>query len=141
VAIPLVVVDTNVLVAGLRSRNGTAFRLLSLIGKNRFEICVSVPLILEYETVFLDQLDELHLTAHDISDLLDFLCTVSKRQDIHYLWRPYLRDPKDDLVLEVAVAGNCDAIITYNARDFSGSEKFGVQIVAPGEFLKRIGEL
>jgi predicted nucleic acid-binding protein len=57
-----------------------------------------------------------------------------------YLWRPYLKDPKDDLILEAAVAGNCEAIVTYNRRDFTGVEKFGIQILTPGQFLRRIGE-
>jgi putative PIN family toxin of toxin-antitoxin system len=136
-----VLLDTNVIVAGLRSRNGAAFRLLSLIGRGYFEICLSVPIVLEYEAVLLQQLAELRLTAADVGDVLDYLCSVGKQQEVHYLWRPYLRDPKDDLILEAAVAGNCAAIVTYNRRDFRGSEKFGVRIVTPGEFLRRIGEL
>jgi putative PIN family toxin of toxin-antitoxin system len=141
VAAPLVLFDTNVLVAGLRSRNGAAFRLLSLLGRDYFEICLSVPIVLEYEAVLLDQLEELRLTAIDVGDLLDYLCSVGKQQEVHYLWRPYLKDPKDDLILEAAVAGSCEAIITYNRRDFGGSEKFGVRILTPGEFLRRIGEM
>lgn len=131
--------DTNVLVAGLRSKKGAAFKLLSLVGKGDFEICLSVPVVLEYEEVLLDQLEELHFTESDVRDLLNYFCSVGKHQEIYFLWRPYLRDTKDDLVLEAAVAGNCDAIITYNRRDFAGAEKFGVQILTPGEFLKRIG--
>ena len=138
---PLVLLDTNVLVAGLRSNKGAAFRLLSLAGKRDFEICLSVPVVLEYEEVVLDQLEELHFTESDIRDLLDYFCSVGKHQEIYFLWRPYLRDTKDDFVLEAAVAGDCDAIITYNRRDFAGAEKFGVQILTPGEFLKQIGGL
>jgi putative PIN family toxin of toxin-antitoxin system len=137
-AVPLVLLDTNVVVTGVRSRNGAAFRLLSLVGTGRFEICLSVPVVLEYETVLLERL---HLTATDVGDLLDYFCSVAKQQEIHYLWRPYLKDPKDDLILEAAVAGGCGAIITYNRRDFGGAEKFGVRILTPAEFLRRIGEL
>jgi putative PIN family toxin of toxin-antitoxin system len=141
VAVPFVVLDTNVVVTGLRSRKGTAFRLLSLVGKGRFEICLSVPIVLEYETVLLGQLEHLHLTGADIDDLLDYFCSIGKHQEIHYLWRPFLKDPKDDLVLELAVAGNCEVIITYNGRDFAGTERFGIRILTPGQFLRRIGEL
>jgi putative PIN family toxin of toxin-antitoxin system len=141
VAVALVLLDTNVLVAGLRSRNGAAFRLLSLVGTGRFEICLSVPVVLEYETVLLDQVEQLLLTASDVGDLLDYFCHVGKQQEVHYLWRPFLKDPKDDLILEAAVAGGCEAIITYNRRDFTGAEKFGVRVLTPGQFLKRIGEL
>ena len=138
---PLVLLDTNVVVTGLRSRNGAAFRVLSLVGAGRFDICLSVPVVLEYEAILSDQSEHLHLTTTDVGDLLDYFCSVAKQQDIHYLWRPYLKDPKDDLILEAAVAGRCEAIITYNRRDFRGSEKFGVRILAPGGFLRRIGEL
>jgi predicted nucleic acid-binding protein len=70
-----------------------------------------------------------------LDDILDFLVASGKRQQIHYLWRPVLRDPSDDLMLEVAVAGRCDAIVTFNVRDFSGAERFGVRVMTPGEFL------
>lgn len=116
-------------------------RLLSLVGQGRFEICLSVPIVLEYETVLMDQLEHLHLTRADVDDFLDYFCTVGKRQEIHYLWRPFLKDPKDDLILELAVAGSCEAIVTYNSRDFAGTEKFGVRILTPAQFLKNIGEL
>lgn len=137
--VPVVLLDTNVLVAGLRSKKGAAFRLLSLVGKGDFEICLSVPVVLEYEEVLLAQLEELQFTEPEVRHLLDYFCSVGRHQEVYFLWRPYLRDTKDDLVLEAAVAGNCDAIITYNRRDFAGAEKFGVQILTPGEFLKRIG--
>jgi putative PIN family toxin of toxin-antitoxin system len=139
-AVPLVLLDTNVLVAGLRSRNGAAFRLLSLVGTGHFQICLTVPVVLEYETVLLDHVEQLYLTAADVGDLLDYFCSVAKHQEVYYLWRPYLKDPKDDLVLEAAVAGGCEAIITYNRRDFAGAENFGVRILTPGQFLRRIGE-
>jgi predicted nucleic acid-binding protein len=89
----------------------------------------------------LGQLEHLRLDESDVHDLLDYFCSVGKHQEVYYLWRPYLRDAKDDLFLEAAVAGNCDAIITYNRRDFGGAEKFGVEILTPGEFLRQIGGL
>ena len=89
----------------------------------------------------LAQLKHLHFSEADVRDFLDYLCSVGRHQAVHYLWRPYLRDAKDDLFLEVAVAGNCDAIITYNLRDFAGADKFRVRILTPGDFLQRIGGL
>ena len=59
---------------------------------------------------------------------------IKHRQEIHYLWRPVLRDPDDDLILEVAVAGGCDSIVTFNIKDFKGSERFGIRILSPREF-------
>ena len=87
----------NVLVAGLRSRNGAAFKLLSLIGQNRFKICLSVPVVIEYQEVLLAQLEHLHFSEADVRGFLDYLCSVGRHQAVHYLWRPYLRDAKDDL--------------------------------------------
>jgi len=140
-AVPRIIVDTSVLVAGLRSRRGAAFRLLSEIGKTRLEIALSVPLLLEYEDVLLRQADDMGLSAADIDALLDYFCRVAHLQRIFFLWRPLLPDPKDDLVLEVAVAAECEAVITYNLRDFAGAERLGIQILEPGPFLRNIGVL
>lgn len=138
--LPKIVLDTNVLVAALRSRRGASFSLLSWIGTGRFEISLSVPLVLEYEDALLRQPQESGINHDDVSAVLDYLCTVGRHQSIFFLWRPLLRDPKDDLVLELAVAGGCHAIITHNLRDFAGTERFGVRALTPREFLNEIGE-
>jgi predicted nucleic acid-binding protein len=129
---PRIVVDTSVLVAGLRSRRGAAFRLLREVGKSRFEIALSVPLVLEYEDVLLRLADDIGLSPGDIDALLDYFCRVAHLQRIFFLWRPLLHDAKDDLVLEVAVAAECEAVVTYNVRQFAGAERFGIQILEPG---------
>ena len=136
-----VVIDTNVILAALRSRRGASFRLLSMLGRKDFEINVSVPLVLEYEDAAKRMAREAGLTHADIDDVLDYICRVANRRQIFFLWRPYLKDSHDDLVLEVAVEANCDFIITYNVRDFLGAEHFGVRIVTPKEFLQTIGAL
>ena len=135
-----IVLDTSVLIAGLRSRRGASFRLLSLIGGTAFELSVSVPLVLEYEAAAKAQARELGLSQADIDDVLDYLCAVAHRRAIFYLWRPMLRDPQDDMVLEVAVEAGCEYLVTHNVRDFAGAEQFGIQVIRPGAFLKRIGE-
>ena len=140
-SVPRIVVDTSVLVAGLRSRRGAAFQLLREVGKARFEMALSVPLVLEYEDVLLRQAEHTGLSAADIDNLLDYFCRVAHLQRIFFLWRPLLPDPKDDLVLEVAVAAECEAVITYNLRDFAGAERLGIQILEPGPFLRNIGVL
>jgi len=71
----------------------------------------------------------------------DYLCQVALRREIFFLWRPFLKDPKDDLVLELAVESECEFIITYNRRDFAGTEKFGIKVLTPKEFLKKLGEI
>jgi putative PIN family toxin of toxin-antitoxin system len=135
-----VVLDTNVMVVALRSRRGASYQLLSLLGEGRFEIAVSVPLVLEYEDVLTRRDLEGPYSRQDIEDLLDFLCQVAHRQRIFFLWRPCLPDPKDDMVLELAVAAGCEAIVTFNARDFVGAERLGIRIDTPGSFLRILKE-
>lgn len=136
---PIVVLDTSVLVAALRSRRGAAFHVLSRVGTGAFEIAVSVPLVLEYEDALLRQVADTPLSERDVHDVIDYLCSVAKQQEIFFLWRPLLRDPKDDLVAELAVAAGCDAIVTYNRRDFAGVEQFGIRVLTPAELLREIG--
>ncbi len=138
---PRVVLDTNVLVAASRSKWGASAKLLSLVGTGLFEICVSVPLVLEYESVVLREVEPNSTEWRVRTDILDYLCTVATQQEIYFLWRPHLRDPKDEMVLEVAVAGECTAIVTYNKRDFAGAERFHLVIRGPKEFLADLGAL
>jgi putative PIN family toxin of toxin-antitoxin system len=137
--VPRVVVDTNVVVAGLRSRRGASFHLLAEVGKGRFEIALSVPLVLEYEDALLRHSEVTTLGPAEVDAVLDYFCKVAHLQRIFYLWRPVLPDPKDDLVLELAVAARCQSIITYNLRDFVGAEEFGVSVLEPGPFLSGLG--
>jgi putative PIN family toxin of toxin-antitoxin system len=141
VATSQIVIDTNVVVSGLRSRRGSAFRLLTLVGTGQFDIHLSVPLVLEYEEVLLRELPRLHVTKGAVEDLLDFHCTVATCHPIFFLWRPFLPDPGDDMVLELAVKAGCEFIVTYNTRDFAGVEQFGIRVIEPGAFLQHIGAL
>ncbi len=140
-AILKIVIDTNVFIAALRSRRGASYLLLSLLDGGKFVMNVSVPLVLEYEAVAKRQLSDLALTEQEVNDIVDYICKVAVHQSIYYLWRPFLKDPKDDMVLEVAVAAECKYIVTFNVRDFGGSEQFGIQIVPPKVFLQQIGVL
>lgn len=139
--VPRIVLDTNVLVAGLRSRQGASFLLLNEIGRGEFEIALSVPLVLEYEDALLRHASVTGLSRRDVDVVLDYYCSVAHLQTIFFLWRPLLPDPKDDLVLELAVAAGCRTVVTYNVRDFRGSESLGVSPVRPRPFLKTIGVL
>jgi putative PIN family toxin of toxin-antitoxin system len=136
-----VVVDTNVLLAALRSKRGASHRLLRLIGDDRWQMNLSVPLFLEYEDVTKRRESGLSLRAEEIDDILDFICAKSNLREIFYLWRPILRDPKDDFILELAVESQCDFIITYNAGDFAEAKRFGIEVATPLEFLRRLGEI
>ena len=139
--VPDIVIDTNVLIAALRSKRGASYKLLWLIGTNKFETHDSVPLVLEYEDVVTRYRAELGLSQEDVSELIDALCSQAHHHEIHFLWRPALSDPNDELILELAVAAQCDYIVTHNIKDFKGTEKFGIQAVTPRDFLRIIGEV
>lgn len=111
------------------------------IDSGKFEINVSVPLVLGYEGVAKRLIGDTALTERDIDDILDYVCAVANRRKVFYLWRPFLKDPKDDMVLELAVIANCDFIVTYNKDDFRGVERFGLRVVTPKEFIQEIGGL
>jgi len=136
-----IVLDTNVLVSALRSRNGASYKLLTLIDNGDFILNISVPLFLEYESVTLRDCLKLPLKKTDILDILNYLAKVSNKREIFFLWRPYLKDPKDDLVLEVAVESKSKVIVTYNQKDFVGVNKFGIKVFTPKDFLEMRGLL
>lgn len=136
---PAVVLDSNVLESAMRSRRGASFALLSIVGTGRFDVAISVPLVLEYEEVLMRQADEVGRKPAAVQDLINHLCAVGRRQSIFFLWRPCLPDPCDDMLLELAVAAGCEAIVTHNRRDFGPAGQFGVRVLTPAEFLERIG--
>jgi predicted nucleic acid-binding protein len=136
---PQIVLDTNVLVAAFRSRRGSSYRLFTLLDKGLFKINISVPLALEYEDVL--SRPELSLSIEEVRDVVDYICAAGNRRLIHFLWRPFLNDPKDDMVLELAVTAGCHYILTFNERDFRDIERFGLRAVRPREFLRLIGDV
>lgn len=136
-----IVIDTNVVIAALRSKRGASFKLLSMMGTKKFSSHDSVAIVLEYEDVLQRHRGELGLSQEDVSDLIDSLCALAKHHEIYFLWRPSLPDANDELILELAVSTQCEYIVTHNLGDFKGAEKFGIKIVTPGAFLKIIGEV
>jgi putative PIN family toxin of toxin-antitoxin system len=134
-----VVLDTNVIVSGLRSQNGFAYKLLRQIGTESLHICLSVPLVLEYEKTLSSPQVKVPFSASDIGRFLNYLCATGSHHKAHFLWRPFLRDANDDMVLELAVAAGCRYIVTFNMKDFVGTEQFGIEAIRPKELLKKIG--
>ncbi len=135
-----IVFDTNVLIAALHSQLGASFRLLQMLGTDEFEFVISVPLVLEYEAVAKRMKKSLGLAIGDIDDIIDYICSVGLPKEIYYLWRPHLTDPKDDMVLELAVNAEAKFIITHNIKDFAGIHSFGIHALTPGQFLKLLKE-
>jgi len=95
--------------------------------------------LIEYEKALRDRKTGVPFLARQIGDFLDYMCTVSNLQKVYFLWRPFLRDPKDDMVLEVAVAGRCSHIVTFNKKNFDGVDRFGITVLTPQRFLNMIG--
>ncbi len=134
-----VVLDTNVLVAAVRSQLGASFALVSAIPAPEFQPCLSVGLYAEWQEV-LSRPENVPpgRSAEDAVAFVRYLASQAHLQEIHFLWRPFLADPDDDMVLELAVAAGCRHIITHNVRDFHGSEQLGVTALSPRDFLHLI---
>jgi len=136
-----VVIDTNVVASGLRSRTGASYRVLSMLGRKGFTPVVTVPLVIEYEKTLREPRVRVPFSPEEVGRYLDYFCSVSDCRIVHFLWRPFLSDQKDDMVLEAAVNGQCPVIVTFNVNDFLGADRFGVEAIRPRDFLIRIGEL
>jgi predicted nucleic acid-binding protein len=130
------------MVAAIRSDAGASRRLLvGGLERRGITLLISVPLMIEYQAVMTrpEHLRAARLSANDIDDLLDAIAAVAEPVRLAFLWRPTLRDADDDMVLETAVNGRADAIVTLNKRDFTASTKiFGIPIISPGEALARL---
>lgn len=132
-----VVLDTSVLVAAARSKNGASFALVSSIPSPEFQLCLSVSLYMEWQQVLTrDENLSPGRTVENTMNYLRYLASQSHLQEIHFLWRPFLRDANDDMVLELAFAAGCRYLVTHNVKDFHGAEQLGVIVISPREFLK-----
>jgi putative PIN family toxin of toxin-antitoxin system len=130
------VIDTNVLVAALRSSLGASHQILLAADRGSFEVALSIPLLAEYDDVCHRVDSGISIPPSAIDDVINRIAQISKQQTIHYLWRGILPDPKDDMVLEVAVAAEASHIITFNHRHLKPASEFGIAVITPSEFLK-----
>lgn len=136
---PAVLLDTNVLVAGLRSSVGASYALLRAVGGPYFVPGLTTALVLEYEDV-LKRPGLVPLPAEDVDVFLDNLCREGVCRPVHFRLRPAAADPDDDLVLEAAVATGSRLVVTLNPRHLrDGAERYGLELLSPGAALARLG--
>jgi putative PIN family toxin of toxin-antitoxin system len=136
------VLDTSVMVAAFRSSRGASRQLLLGALARRFELLLSVPLLLEYEAVLtrVEQLSAFGIGRREVERVLDDIASIARPVRLAYRWRPQLPDVKDDMVLETAVNGNADAVVTFNQADFRAlSERFDCRVMLPRVALRELG--
>ena len=141
-----IVLDTNIVLSALLSNRGASHLLMTWLFKSKKKYNVlSNTLVTEFEDVLtrdknIKQFN--NLSKEDVLSFIDDICLISYHQSIYFLWRPFLKDSNDDMVLEVAVNANVRAIITFNPKDFKGvKEQFGIDILTPKEYLIKVGAL
>ncbi len=136
------VLDTDVVLSGLRSPAGASRRVLLAIRKREVRMCASVGMFLEYEAVLKrsSHLAAIGLTAGEVDQILDGLAALSEPVSPSFLWRPALKDPDDEMFLEAAVSARADALVTFNRKDYlPEADLFGLRIARPGELAEELG--
>jgi putative PIN family toxin of toxin-antitoxin system len=133
-----IILDTNVLYAGLYSSKGASFKVLQAVEEGRLKMVISTTLLFEYEDILKRNQVDLGLSNQEIERVLDYFCMKSEHQKIYFLWRPRLPDPKDDHLLELAIASGSRFIVTHNTKDFVGAEKFGIRTITPKQLMEEI---
>jgi len=133
-----IVLDTNVLYAGLYSSKGASFKVLKAIDEGKLQIVISTTLLFEYEDILRRNQVILGLSNQEIEKILNYFCLRGEHQKIYFLWRPYLPDPKDDHLLELAIASGTKLIVTHNTKDFKGVEEFGIRSLTPKRLLEEM---
>ncbi|MGA6984202.1 MAG: putative toxin-antitoxin system toxin component, PIN family [Candidatus Sulfotelmatobacter sp.] len=136
-----IVLDTSLIVAALRTRLGAGNAVLRLVARKQLIPLATPPLFLEYEEVLKrpEQRIAHGLTLDKIDEFLAELAALVEPVEVRFLWRPQVRDPSDEMILEAAVNGRADALVTYNIRDFDlAGKRFGIPILSPPDLLKMV---
>jgi putative PIN family toxin of toxin-antitoxin system len=137
----IVVLDTDVIVAGMRSPSGASAAILRKARQGKVTLLVSVPLAMEYEAICseAEHRQAAGLSEREVEIFLDAVVAMAEPVETHFLWRPQLRDPGDEMVLEAAVNGQADLLVTFNVRDFGDvPSRFGIELMIPRDALERI---
>jgi putative PIN family toxin of toxin-antitoxin system len=135
------VLDTSVVVAALRTRLGAGNAVLRLVALRRVVALATPPLFLEYEEVLKRPEHQLvhGLRPEAVDQFLAELAALLEPVEVHFQWRPQSRDPNDEMVLEAAINGHADALVTYNIKDFAAAgERFRISLLRPGDLLKKV---
>jgi len=135
------VADTDMIVAAMRSPGGASAAILRAVRREKVDLLLSVPLAMEYEAVCLRPEHQIAagLSEQEVLIFVDTVIAMAEPVKIHFLWRPQLRDPSDEMVLETAVNGQADLLVTFNARDYGTvPERFGIQVMTPRRAMERI---
>ena len=132
-----IVLDTSVLVAAARSSNGASYQLVSMLPTHCFDFALTIALYTEWQAV-LTRPEHIPpgVTVDAVLGYLRYLVSLAHLQDVHFLWRPFLHDPDDDMVLECAMASGSQYIVTHNVRDFRRIDELQIQAVTPADFLR-----
>lgn len=136
-----IVLDTSVVVAGLRTRSGAGNAVLRLVATRRLVPLATPPLFLEYEEVLKlpEQCLAHQLTSDELEEFLAEFAALIEPVQSHFRWRPQSHDPNDEMLIEAAINGHADALVSYNTRDFAAvQERFGIRVLSPAELLRRI---
>ena len=138
-----VVLDTDVIVAAMRSPTGASAAIIRKARQGKVAFLVSVPLAMEYEAVCVRPEHQLAagLSEQEVCVFVDAVIAIAEPVKIHYLWRPQLRDPSDEMVLETAVNGRANLLVTFNVRDYgTAPARFGIEVMTPREAVERISK-
>jgi putative PIN family toxin of toxin-antitoxin system len=130
------VIDTNVLIAALRSSSGASHQILMAADRGDFQIALSVPLLTEYDDVSSRPNTGITIPTFAVDAIVRRIAQMAHKQQIYYLWRPLLPDPKDDMVLEVAIASGATHIVTFNLKDLRSAARFGINVLTPADFIR-----
>jgi putative PIN family toxin of toxin-antitoxin system len=136
-----VVVDTNVLIAALRSERGAARLFVDRLDDPRWQINVSTALLLEYEDVLTRANMAEYISHSDVEPFIEAICSIARFREIFFLWRESDVDPDDAFILELAIHSGADFLVTFNTKHFAAAADFGVKLITPKEFLRTIGEI